>query len=375
MQKEIEIFNIVERNKDVEHIVHAACQYGHHGFGEKNFKKLFSMLVSTDIHECPKQLQSAIEYLNDNDALDCGICLGDLQARNYVETDGSWYSDVVKQAKKEFYTVLGNHDVGNSKDVAIAGTSQMAFEKFVLPSADKIGVKDLKTPYYLKTFDQYKIALIVLNNYEAELMGEDGNYLCHRGMESYSQTQIDWLIRTLAEIPQEYHLIMAMHSFPYETESKENAFTQLGARIPDEKMVYGNDNLVSDIINAWINGGALKKEYPPLESDLFPILKADCDFTARGEGDFVCYLTGHVHKDIIATCAKYPNQTIVCLASSANDDWQNYDCDLARAEGTKAEDVLTAFSVHTEKRQIRLVRIGSNVTMDLRDRTYTIIEY
>ena len=56
MQKESGISNIVERNKDVEHIVHAACQYGHHGYGEKNFKKLFSMLVSTDIHLCQKQL-------------------------------------------------------------------------------------------------------------------------------------------------------------------------------------------------------------------------------------------------------------------------------------------------------------------------------
>ena len=71
--------NIIEKNRDVEHIMHASCQYGWHAGGEINPHKQFAMLVTTDIHGCDKQFDSAIEYLNYYDALDCGICLGDIQ--------------------------------------------------------------------------------------------------------------------------------------------------------------------------------------------------------------------------------------------------------------------------------------------------------
>lgn len=367
---------IVLRNRDVEHIMHTSCGYGHHGYGERNYEKQFSMLVTTDVHECTEPLQSAIEYLNYYDALDCGICLGDMQARNFVETDGRWYTDTVAQSKKEFYTVLGNHDVGNSKDIAIAGTSQMAFEKFVLPCADKIGIPNLTTPYYVKTFDRYKVVMIVLNNYETEAMGTDGNFALSRGLESYSQTQLTWLADTLQNIPQGYHLVIAMHSFCYETETVECAWSQPNKQIkPSPKTPYFGADILPDMLQAWIHGEKLCKTYAPQDSGLFPTLSVECDFTARGRGEFVCYLIGHHHMDIIARSKTYPNQKIVCLASTANDTWQNYECDLPRAEGTKAEDLLTVFSLCPQKRQIRLVRVGSNVTMDMTDRTYTAILY
>ena len=67
---------IVERNKDVEHILYASCQYGSHGFGQQNRIKLFAMLATTDIHTSSRQLQSAVDYLNYYEPIDCGICLG-----------------------------------------------------------------------------------------------------------------------------------------------------------------------------------------------------------------------------------------------------------------------------------------------------------
>jgi hypothetical protein len=43
--------------------------------------------------------------------------------------------------------------------------------------------------------------------------------------------------------------------------------------------------------------------------------------------------------------------------------------------GTKAEDLLTAVSIHPERREIRLVRIGSNFTVDMAERTYHVVKY
>ena len=374
MEKTIPL--IVERNKDVEHIMLASCQYGVHGLGVENREKLFAMLVTTDVHECPAQLNAAIDYLNYYDALDCGICLGDMQARNYIETDGTWYANCVMRSKKNFYTVLGNHDCGQSASIKIAGTPKMVFEKLIRPVKSKIGIDGLDKPYYLKLIDEYKIALIVLNNYDApDTLDEAGDYAVCRSKDIFSQAQTDWFVSALNAIPQGYHLIIAQHSFPYANEAVICDWTE-DEMPPDSKNPYGNDNMFADIVDAWIGGKAYKAEYAPIaQTDVLPTVYVDCDFTARGEGAFVCYLTGHHHHDSLAKCKKYPNQTIISLPSTAHDLWQNFCSDLPRAAGTKAEDLVTVFSVHTEKREIRLVRIGSNFTINMKERTYKVIKY
>ena len=178
--------SIIQRNRDVEHIMLASCQYGCHGFGKENFKKNFCMLVAADIHGCQKQLASAIEYLNNYPALDSGICLGDIQPADF-SSDNSWYIEEVKKAQKEFFTVLGNHDLGNSKKAALSATSQKAFEKFILPLNTQMGLTEVQTPYYVKFFKKYKIALLVLNNYDQpDYLDEEGNYRISRGVAVFS---------------------------------------------------------------------------------------------------------------------------------------------------------------------------------------------
>lgn len=372
-----ELADIIIRNRDVEHIMHASCQYGFHRFGRVNPEKLFSMLVTTDIHQCTTQLESAIAYLNYHDSFDCGICLGDMQARNYIETDGTWYTNVVNRSEKEFYTLLGNHDLGNSADIKISATPKMAFDKFMRPVAEKIGIEGLETPYYAKVFDRYKIVLIALNNYDTpDTLNENGDFAINRCREMYSQKQTDWLISTLASVPEGYHVLIAMHGFPYETEAIDCPWTQEAYHHEYGNNPYGDNNMLTDIVDAWINGKAFAKDYAPIRNvDIAPTISVDCDFTKRGKGDFVCYLIGHQHRDIMSVVSKYKNQKIVCLAATGNDNWQNYCSDLARERGTKAEDAITAFSVHTEKRQVRLVRIGSNFTMNMTERTYYVLEY
>ena len=55
--------------------------------------------------------------------------------------------------------------------------------------------------------------------------------------------------------------------------------------------------------------------------------------------------------------------------------WQNYDSDLPRYPGTKAEDCLTTLSVDPINRNICLVRVGSNITNTMVDRTFIAIPY
>ena len=363
--------DIVERNKDIEHIMLASCRYGVHYLGEWNQDKLFSMLVTTDLHRCGAQLSSALQYLHHYDALDCGICLGDIQGANHNEQYGTWYTDIVQTSKKPFFTVVGNHDVWRAPNETAPITQKMAVEKYIRPVAVQIGIEDLQTPYYVKTFDEYKIALVVLCYYDAPNDDENAQLL-----ELFSQKQIDWLVQTLQAIPKEYHLLIAMHDFSYKTRVILDDWTQPDWSY-DKRPFTAEDserNLLTDIVQAWIEGGVLRKTYSE-QTEGVSNVTVDCDFSTRGKGDFICYLLGHMHKDILAVCDKYPNQRLVYCPSSAYDAWQNKFSDLPRTAGTKSEDCLTVFSVDTQKRKIRLVRVGSNITVDMTERTYKVLDY
>ena len=366
---------IVERNKDVEHIMLASAIYGVNGRGTNNIGKLFSMLAVADVHQSYKQMENAIDYLNYYDAFDIGISLGDMQAGSYSDSDGIWYKNAVARANKPFLTVLGNHDGGNYGEYKESGTPRLTFEKFIRPNIDKIGIGDLKRAYYAKRFDDYKIALIVLTNYDyPDTKDADGNYAVDRSYEVYSQEQLDFLIQTLADLPSDYHAILCAHSHPYKKAIEPCPFSQMreyGTNNP-----YGNDNMIPDIIDAWIHGTSLKKEYAPeILAEYLPTISINCDFSARGKGNFVCHLVGHYHCDFVGWNDKYRDQRLISLAAAANDEYQNFGVDLPRAVGTKAEDLLTAVSIHTQRREIRLVRIGSNFTVDMTERTYHVVKY
>ena len=367
---------IVERNKDIEHIMHASCNWGLWAQAKRKNKQ-FSMLVTTDVHECPTQIGAAVDYLNYYDAIDCGICLGDIQQSNFEKTDGTWYYNAISHTKKPFMSIIGNHDVGNSRDPKISGSSQQAYEKFIRPTNSLSGIEGQDSPYFIKLFDEYKIAIVGLDIYgDPSPKLDDGNYAILRGMITPTQKQIDWLCKTLATIPQGYHLIVAMHTFPYDAVETDCAWSQKEAKIyyPGENP-YGDDNMISDIVDAWVRGDKLSADYAPQDTRYLPVMHAECDFTSRGEGIFTCYAVGHHHKDIQGKCKKYPYQNIIVFPSTANDGWQNYCSDLPREKGTRAEDAITVMSVATDKRQIRLVRIGSNITMDMVERKYCVIEY
>ena len=367
--------DIIDRNKDVEHIVHAASNYGKDG---DKYEKCLSLLVSTDIHGDADILENMITYLNGTDALDGGICLGDIQPMTYGDNDGTWYTDIVNTSEKNFYTVLGNHDIGVWNGYEGNGTDELAFDKFIAPTAEKIGITELTTPYYSITYDNYNTVIIVLNNYDApDVTDENGEFVISRDNELYSQAQIDWFIQTLADVPTDYHVVVAMHSVGFVYTIVDSNFTHNNDDYGLEMQYpYGSNNIIPDIINAWKNGTALTESYEPVEyTDILPTLTVECDFTARGKGEFVCYLVGHDHTDKIMRCAKYEDQLIVSLVTSACSDYHVEHSDLPRVKGTKTEDALTVFCVDTEHRLIKLVRIGSNVTNELEDRTFIAISY
>lgn len=367
---------IIARNRDVEHIVNAALNLGHYKCGQQH-EKHFGMLVMSDVHRSYQQMTNMVAYLNYKDGIDVGISLGDHMGDHFAENDAQWYINDVLHSKKRIFTVIGNHDTGNRTDAEKSGTTEQLFEKYLLPLREHMGLPELDKTYYAVDFEEYNVVLIVLNNYMTpDVRDENGDFRYNRGLSCMDQEELDWLVETLKAVPQGCHVIIARHDYPDEPIETPCAWTQETFGIYVHESAYGKCNVVPDIVNAWINGTTLKKAYEPLPKyEGLPTLTVDADFTARGTGVFVTYLTGHVHRDHRGTASPYTNQTILTFPCSGSDTWSNADSDLPRLEGTKAEDCLTVLAVDTKHRRVNMVRIGANITNTMVDRTYTSFTY
>lgn len=369
---------VLKRNTTAFHNLNAAARYGYHS-STWNANKRFTALITTDLHHSEMQFKNAIDILNESQVIDCGFCLGDIQGSNFVD-DATWYTDLVNTSNKPFYTILGNHDCGNySAGMEMTGgTPTESFSKFIQPTLGIIGDETITTPYYKLQYDDYKLVVICLNNYDAPTDKDaDDKFVVHRGAECFSEAQIEWFIETLHNIPSDYHLIIAQHSFAGTNDPIENDdWSQNNGALSGDKIVYTDTNIVPDIVNAWKNGTSLTKTYTPkTEYALCPTHNIIVDFSTRGAGNFICYLVGHSHRDEIRKSRVYNDQIVVAFCSSALDRAQNKLCDLPRVRGERSEDAITAVTVDVNEKKIRLVRFGSDITFDLKKREYTSISY
>lgn len=382
---------VIERNSKAISQINSASCYGYNAKGSFNVDKRFTALVTTDVHLASKQLKNAVEFINGVDAIDCGICLGDIQGSNYHDNDGTWYTDIVNTSTKPFYTVLGNHDLtfNSASGLTPCGTPSEAFARFIQPTLDVVG-ENITLPYYAITNNAYKTVLICLNNYDAPttLNSSGTDFVVKRHTEALSQGQIDWLINALSNIPNDYHLIIARHSYPIANELIGNEWSQtvrnkvdtadgdkISAVLVGSDTAY-NEDVVSDIVNAWKNKNNFSKTYTPKSTySVCPTLNVIANFSTRTESNFVCYLVGHAHYDAVCKSSLYNDQLIIGLCATADGEWQNEASDLPRIKNTKSEDAITTVSVDTINRKIYLVRIGSDITFDLKKRDYTVIGY
>lgn len=369
---------IVSMNNDVLTYVNAGCKNAINASGTRNKDRQLGVLVFADVHGSQRQTERAVEYLRETEALDFFVNLGDTAGSYYNDTDGTWYSDIVNTSEKPIYTILGNHDVWTqSLDTSVAPTLTDVYNKWIAPTTDKMeGYGESTLPYYSLQDDTHKLYFIFWNDYGiTNNTIVDGSYKYRRDLICFSQDQINWLITQLNGIPTGYHLVFVRHATCGATTVVDTVWSDANAATGAIASPY-DYNIIPDIINAWVNGSTLTQAYAPSTSySDFDTLSVNADFTARGNGIFVCYLCGHAHRDYVVTIDAYPSQKAIGFASDSYDNYNNYGSDLPRENDTKSMDAISVFSVDTTNREISLVRVGSNITIEFVNRTCDKISY
>ena len=370
-------FNILRYNQDVLPKVFASASYGYDNFLSNTYaQKVYSLLVTTDVHGSVGALRNAITFLNNVPSLDAGVCLGDMVASNFAD-DYDWYVSEVSKSFKPFYTLIGNHEVGTSTLVAETGTTAEVVTKFITPVEAKMGKSGLTVPYYSFTNSTYKLYFIVLYNYDEPVapLADETHYLWRRGAECFQQDQIDWFIDELENVPEDYSLVIMRHSFPDANTRYDCNFSEVGASLRGNDAVLFN-TVITSIVDAWIHKTTINTTFEPRNyTDYVDSISVNADFSERESSNFICYLVGHSHKDVVVHSTDYPDQLAIGFVCTSTAPVQYHNSDLPRAAGTKAMDAITVVSFDTANRLVNLVRVGANVTNRMVDRTMISIPY
>ena len=363
--------DVIHRNLDVLPAVKACVGYGMNSGGVQNAKQTWGMLITTDVHAREQVMQNAINYFNKYPFLHVGMCLGDMAASDYAQTDGTWYTGRVNQATKPWYTVLGNHDGGNSTDGSISATVADQFTKWIAPTLETMGMPSLNVPYYAVHNSTYGVSAIFLDCYDVPDTKSGDDFVVSRGTSAYSQAQIDWFINELNNVPAGNHLLIFQHGYTGANANDSCAWNQTWNTIIDISS-YGE--LIPDIVNAWVTGGTLSDTYTTSVTGLSSIT-VSADFTSRGTGIFAGFVVGHYHRDLIGHSTKYSYQKIIALCCTADGNWQGGANDTPRVENEKSQDCFTVLSVNKERKTVNLARVGANWTISMTQRIGYAVSY
>ena len=297
--------------------------------------------VITDTHQNISNIQYFINiWQKYKTYIDDAIHIGD-----YAPTYWSNYNEIAHDGISHFNEILkviGNHDVYGYPDITTD------YSHYFAPDSAKYarymknisnwgvvqpqGVDDVNSEYYCacyyyKDYPSSKIRLVVLD--------------CMH----WTNAQKSWFMDVLDDARlNNYHVIIAQH-------------------VPQSADGYnGFDSIWNDEEEITF----IREQY---NEEIITIV----DNFIQQDGVFICYLFGHIHRDLCGTLINHPNQLYIAVAASnaMNGVWQG----TVRIAGTDSEFVNSFISIEPHLKLIRLFRIGSRIDRNIQKKEVLCIDY
>ena len=294
-----------------------------------------SILHLSDIHGDKKCWDRMIAFKQKyKDYIDDAICTGDLVASTFGD-DKTYLAN----GGDEVMLVIGNHDAAKSAWNTYDTTSQECYEGLLAPYIENWGVtSETNKCYYFKDYVTQKIRLIVL---DATVGSNDSD-------EHWNGTQLLWLVDKLDWAKQNsYSVIIATHYWAVGSSGRTYVDCTFTCKTPLSE-------------GEWV-----------MPSD---ILTAVQSFIDAG-GIFICYLSGHTHRDFVYYPTNYPKQLGIVVDCGAGYISATNVCDEARVAGTKSIDAFNIYGFDVTRKIIKVVRIGSDRDSLMRHKGILTIQY
>ena len=378
--------NIIYQNDEAIRYIDVSRGY-FWGEGKATDDEKYAVLVhGTDVHGDSTRLENLLDFADYIDA-DFTCVSGDLTAYE-LGTGLSAVVDTMTNHDQNLIVTIGNHDVYNvSRNAAGDGLIYDEVYGKIYKTGDYVygTVNGEPATWYYSDDTEHQIRVISLNNFE-RLGAASGKWQVH-----YNQSQIDFLINALKTMKDGWTCLLVYHS----TEIKLSAATSKDSAFYTPKWGYTSicptdysGTVILDIIDAYIGKTALKKNYTQANTyaadgkTVKDHIEVNVDFSSA-KGDFAAHLTGHFHADAICympgTTYKQVVLNSTCTSANiANEGGYPYLADLAdlpRNKETATQNAFNTYVIDTDAKEIRVIRIGSNLTQRMTDRLYTSISY
>ena len=306
-----------------------------------NTEQPLTLLWFSDIHRWSTPFKRIIEfkeYLQSLNILDDAIVTGDL-VRNSSDEGNTYNNFWYQDGADDILIALGNHDHYN---VGSQPHGKATFEKLntvFFQDIDKWNVvRESNYPFYYKDYPTQRIRLIVTDP----------------GVTDQEAPQTQWLNNTLEEARLlEYSVIVAGHYL------RLNNYTAI--------------KTVSIYNNNWSNIDSRKVQETTMNYDWSGTDIVNCvtNFINNG-GNFICYLIGHTHSDIIGYPTGHPEQLIINICCASPDRAHETTLgtnDLPRYPNTRTQDAFNILTFDNNRKILKGIRIGANITMQEEPRT------
>ena len=303
-------------------------------YNNQTSPEIFTLAHFSDIHGSSWAMKQVQEFKNTYQAqLDDVICTGDVVSDKITDGTAFWNDN----SDGKIMICIGNHDSLGSNGWANPVDQQTLYETYIAPYEANWGAEIVNGhSYWYKDYSDKKIRLIAVDAtiYDST---EQAN-------------QMTWLNTALSgAITNGYAVVGAIHfpPMPANFHKVDSNFTAL---------LHGT---AGDMIQfAW-------------HIYHTEILQAVEQFITNG-GDFVCWLSGHAHHDLVSYDDRFPKRlfiTISCAMSSSL--FEEKVRDSTRESGL----VLNTVCVDTVRKYVKLLRYGAEWDDCLRHTGTCVIKY
>lgn len=333
----------------------------------------------SDLHGDIQRAYNFFKYCKWKGVDDC-IVSGDSVLANYSDGNGFIF-DAAAANDIHVSLVMGNHEA--SDITPSAGVMYSTFLSPYVEELDYLKAEDTVTDrgYYFYDIPAKSIRIIALDQYDGGVYGgqNQGGRI--------SQGQIDFFLSALSNTPTGYGVIITMHSqedaitMPTEyakfISSRPSSYTANGFYVDSSRPI-------KHIVDAFIGRTTYTGGYSLTYGGATETITIDADFSEVDESiEFICYLTGHRHRDYIGYVNDTTNPQLLIQTTSGNAlavasgsvFASSAEDDLPRFGWGATQDAFNIYAIDRDAKTVRIVRIGSSMNFEFRERDYLVASY